>query len=113
MFLKMLIGVLFLFSCEKEESPYDIIINVGDTVTVNLDFIEGAGNTWDWVNRSDVELTLDTVNLKIISSGRDEGTGQYCWEFLAYKEADCYLKFNLSHFNDSIIEMKQYRVLIE
>ncbi|MCG8409990.1 MAG: hypothetical protein MI739_01760 [Bacteroidales bacterium] len=93
-FLNIIIFVFLLFSCKKEKNTYDIVTNVGDTVTINLDFMEGTGNYWNWSNRDDVKSNIDTINLQIISSNIDGGIGQYYWKYLTYKNSDCFLIFN-------------------
>lgn len=109
--------LLFLttLSCEKEKEKkeYDFKLNAHDTLVIDLSIIEGAGNQWYWANRSDVKIIIDTIDFEIIPSGIEGGKAHSRWNFLAKKVSECKLKFHQMHLQDSILEKKEFKVLIE
>jgi hypothetical protein len=111
-FASFLLFLAFL-SCEKEKKEYDFKLNAHDTLVIDLSLIEGAGNQWQWVNRSDVKIIIDTINFEVIPSGIEGGKAHSRWSFLAKKESECKLKFHQMHLRDSILEKKYFKVLID
>ncbi len=104
---------LLAFLVKREKKEYDFKLNVHDTLVIEVTFIEGAGHQWYWTNRSDVKKIIDTVNFVVIPSGIEGGKAHSRWYFLAKEKNECKLKFHQTHLQDSIIEKKYFKVLIE